>query len=102
MQAFFLGFFIIETKIPNYWAWFKYLCYMRYGWRAFMIDAYGNSTASDPILFAYPGGGGISTLTYYSLLFESQYNNLGWITIFIGAFILCMYFSMTYVNWNRR
>ena len=44
MQVFFTGFFLLDADFPAYWGWYRYLAFVRFSWRAYMVDqvrAYG-------------------------------------------------------------
>ena len=29
---------MLDSQFPKWWAWYRYLCYIRFPWRALMID----------------------------------------------------------------
>ena len=58
---FFCGLLVLDNKMPNYWAWQHYLTFIRFSWRAVMVDHFRG--LGDPPLFA----NGLTTLQFYSL-----------------------------------
>ena len=97
IQAFFVGVMILEQKIPVYWQWFKYLSFIRFGWRAYMINHFVG--LNDPILFTNTG---TSVLTYYLMNGENYWWDIGYLSIFAVVFMIAMYLAISYVSYARR
>jgi len=90
---FFAGFLIRFNDIPNYWRWFSYLNFLRFGWTTIMINQFAGSDAEI---------NGEKVLDYYYMAGQSRW----WVlleefTFFVGFFVLA-WLALQYKTFTKR
>lgn len=92
---FFAGQLMRWDDIPEYWRWYAYLDFIRYGWGALMINQFGEQPEALYI-------GGITILEYYSLDTYNKWAFLGYLSCFFVAFLMATWGALAWKKHGSR
>jgi len=97
---FFGGLVIVYERIPPGWAWFSWLCFLRYPWTALMLNQFDNNKFNEEKLFA-----GETVLDFYGMttgFTADLWMNVFVLVMFLIFFALCGLLALMYIRHDSR
>ncbi|KAI3436857.1 hypothetical protein D9Q98_006267 [Chlorella vulgaris] len=92
---YFSGFLITWSAMPVYWKWYATISYLRYSWGALMVNQFEGER--DVAAF-----GGQPVLLYFGLQHVDKWAWLGWLALFLLAFLCLTWLALTCVRHQQR
>lgn len=92
LLLFFVGLLLRPADIPRYWVFLERISFLKYAWRAQMINVFGeNSRKPEPEVIAY-----------YSMEGATAWGQLGIGAGFAAAFMVVAWASLAFVRYQKR
>ena len=86
-------------EIPAWLRWVQWLCFLRYGWVAQMVNTFGGDDAE---VFGDPGGEGQTVLEFYDIDGANLSGNVLALAAWATAFAIGAGLALTYVRHQSR
>ncbi|CAK0787534.1 hypothetical protein CVIRNUC_010754 [Coccomyxa viridis] len=90
---FFAGFLLRYPNIPNYWKWYSYIDFLKWGWHSQMINQFEDYP--DVLLNGRP------VLEFYDIT-ESKWAALGYESLFFLFFFMAAWAALTFCKHSKR